>query len=159
MTTRIQSSRRICLKKKSLSTTSKLYVKRCYFMRLTIPHLFLKKYYRIHAPQNKSIVLKLRIVTPRKPNSARRPNVKVILSNNEYLIAHIPGSGHNLKRHSESLIRGGGARDLPGVGYTCIRGKYGLSGVVGISKRRSIYGVEQKKKKKMRRNLRKVFGL
>jgi small subunit ribosomal protein S12 len=103
--------------------------------------------------------MQLRIVTPRKPNSARRPNVYVILSNDKYLISHIPGKGHNLKKHSESLIRGGGARDLPGVGYSCVRGKYGLSGVLHKLRRRSIYGVKRPsfQIKKLRRKIREIF--
>jgi small subunit ribosomal protein S12 len=109
-------------------------------------------------PQKKGVVLKPRIVTPKKPNSARRPVVKVILSNKNYLVAHIPGIGHNLRKHSTVLIRGGGARDLPGVSYTCVRGAYDLAGVLNRNKRRSIYGIPTKEhlKKKLRRKFRQV---
>jgi len=102
--------------------------------------------------------MRARIVTPRKPNSARRPVAKVVLSNGKRVTAHIPGIGHNLRRHSEVLIRGGGARDLPGVRYTCVRGVYDLSGVLKKNRRRSIYGVEQPvaKKKKLRRKFRNL---
>ena len=109
-------------------------------------------------PQKKGTVFRARIVTPKKPNSAKRPAAKVILVSKLQLVAHIPGQGHNLRRFSKVLIRGGGARDLPGVYYTCIRGVYDLMGVNHKTKRRSIYGVEQKsfQKKKLRRRFRNL---
>ena len=79
------------------------------------------------SPQRKGIVLRLRIVTPRKPNSARRPVVKAKLTSKCKVLAHIPGSGHNLRRHSRVLICGVGARDLPVVNYSCLRGVYDFS--------------------------------
>jgi len=107
-------------------------------------------------PQVRGVVMRARIVTPKKPNSARRPVVKVVLVNKNRVTAHIPGIGHNLRRHSTVLIRGGGARDLPGVSYSCIRGVYDLAGVVNRTKRRSIYGIPLKEhlKKKVRRKFR-----
>ena len=107
-------------------------------------------------PQIKGVVLKVRITTPRKPNSARRPVVKVLLSNKKQRVAHIPGKGHNLRKHSEVLISGVGARDLPGVHFSCIRGVYDFSPVVGKLRRRSIYGVKRPDllKKKLRRRFR-----
>lgn len=107
-------------------------------------------------PQKKGIVIKTRIITPKKPNSARRPVVKIVLVNKKQTVAHIPGIGHNLRKHSNILIRGGGARDLPGVSYTCIRGVYDLSGVLNKQRRRSIYGVSipENKKLKLRRKFR-----
>lgn len=94
------------------------------------------------APQRKGIVLRLRICTPRKPNSARRPVVKAILSTHKKVLSHIPGSGHTLKRHSRTLIKGVGARDLPVVNYTCIRGVYDFEPLKGKKRRRSIYGLK-----------------
>jgi len=107
-------------------------------------------------PQKRGMVLKARIVTPKKPNSARRPVVKVSLINKRQTVAHIPGIGHNLRKHSNILIRGGGARDLPGVSYTCVRGVYDLNSVLNKTRRRSIYGVNipENKKKKLRRKFR-----
>lgn len=107
-------------------------------------------------PQKKGMVLKTRIVTPKKPNSARRPVAKISLVNKKQTVAHIPGIGHNLRKHSNTLIRGGGARDLPGVSYTCIRGVFDLSGVLNKQRRRSIYGVSipENKKKKLRKKFR-----
>lgn len=95
------------------------------------------------SPQRKGIVLRLRICTPRKPNSARRPVVKTKLSTKKKALAHIPGSGHNLRRHSRVLLSGVGARDLPVVNYTCIRGVYDFSPLYSKKCRRSIYGVKQ----------------
>jgi small subunit ribosomal protein S12 len=107
-------------------------------------------------PQKKGMVLKTRIVTPKKPNSARRPVAKIQLVNKKQTVAHIPGIGHNLRKHSNILIRGGGARDLPGVSYTCIRGVYDLNSVLNKQRRRSIYGVSipENKKLKLRRKFR-----
>ena len=101
--------------------------------------------------------MKVRITTPRKPNSARRPVVKILLSNKKQRVAHIPGTGHNLRKHSEVLISGVGARDLPGVHFSCIRGVYDFSPLYSKVRRRSIYGVKQpdSKKIKLRKKLRK----
>lgn len=93
------------------------------------------------APQKKGVVMRLRICTPRKPNSARRPVVKGTLSNLKKVLAHIPGAGHTLRRHSRFLINGNAARDLPVVNYTCIRGVYDFEPLSKKKKRRSIYGV------------------
>lgn len=107
-------------------------------------------------PQIKGVVVKVRITTPRKPNSARRPVAKVLLSNKKQRVSHIPGKGHNLRKHSEVLISGVGARDLPGVHFSCIRGVYDLSPVAGKIRRRSIYGVKKQdvSKKKLRKKFR-----
>lgn len=94
------------------------------------------------SPQRKGIVLRLRICTPRKPNSARRPVVKAMLSTQKKALSHIPGAGHTLKRHSRTLIKGVGARDLPVVNYTCIRGVYDFEPLYKKKHRRSIYGVK-----------------
>lgn len=93
------------------------------------------------SPQRKGIVLRLRICTPRKPNSARRPVVKAMLSTQKKALSHIPGAGHSLKRHSRTLIKGVGARDLPVVNYTCLRGVYDFEPLRGKRRRRSIYGL------------------
>ena len=87
--------------------------------------------------------MRLRICTPRKPNSARRPIVKAKLSSKFMVLSHIPGSGHNLRRHSRVLIAGVGARDLPVVNFTCLRGVYDFSPLFSKRRRRSIYGVRQ----------------
>lgn len=102
--------------------------------------------------------MKTRIATPKKPNSARRPVAKIVLVNKNKVTAHIPGVGHNLKRYASVLVVGGGARDLPGVRYTCVRGVYDLSGVQFKKNRRSVYGIKQieQYRKKIRRKFRQV---
>ncbi len=94
-------------------------------------------------PQKKGVVLRLRIVTPRKPNSARRPAVKLRLSTKKRALAHIPGSGHNLRKFSKVLVNGNAARDLPVVNYTCIRGVYDFAPLSHVKRRRSIYGLKR----------------
>lgn len=125
--------------------------------------IFKKKAYRrsprlLFCPQAKGVVRRPRIVTPRKPNSARRPVAKVYLNNNKRVTAHLPGIGHNIRPHSSVLVQGIGPRDLPGVKYTCIRGVYDFAGLYEKTKRRSIYGVriDPEKKKKIRRKFRIV---
>ena len=95
------------------------------------------------SPQRRALVIRLRVATPRKPNSARRPVVKVFASSKRKTIAHIPGIGHSLRRYSKVYISGVGARDLPGVNYSCIRGKLDFEGLRTKTKRRSIYGVKR----------------
>jgi small subunit ribosomal protein S12 len=132
-----------------LSTLQQIFKFRRFFKKKLNPILSNK-------PQMKGVVVKVRITTPRKPNSARRPVVKILLSNKKQRVAHIPGKGHNLRKHSEVLISGVGARDLPGVHFSCIRGVYDLSPVNGKVRRRSIYGVKKPDtlKKKLRRKFR-----
>lgn len=109
-------------------------------------------------PQKKGVVLRLRICTPRKPNSARRPVVKLKLSTKKKALAHIPGSGHNLRKFSKILINGNGARDLPVVNYTCIRGVYDFGALNNIKRRRSVYGLklDPTLKTHIKRKLRKL---
>lgn len=109
-------------------------------------------------PQKKGVVLRLRICTPRKPNSARRPAVKLKLSNKKKALAHIPGSGHNLRKFSKVLINGNAARDLPVVNYTCIRGVYDFAPLTNIKRRRSVYGLklDPTLKTHVKRKLRKL---
>jgi small subunit ribosomal protein S12 len=106
-------------------------------------------------PFVKGSVIKTLIITPKKPNSARRPVSKIILNNNYACLAHIPGIGHNLKKHCLVLIRTGGARDLPGVQFTCVRGVYDFLGLLNKTKRRSIYG--SKKSDDLKKKIRKKF--
>jgi small subunit ribosomal protein S12 len=78
-------------------------------------------------PQKKGVCLKLVIKKPKKPNSALRKLAKVKLSNGSIIYSYIPGIGHNLQEHGVVLVRGGRVKDLPGVKYKCIRGKYDLA--------------------------------
>nr|YP_009118098.1 ribosomal protein S12 [Malawimonas californiana]AJF22879.1 ribosomal protein S12 [Malawimonas californiana] len=96
-------------------------------------------------PQRKGVCLKVTTTTPRKPNSAIRKIAKVKLTSGKTIIAYIPGEGHNLQQHSTVLIKGGIVKDLPGVRYRIIRGKYDLQGVKDRKKSRSKYGVKRNK--------------
>ena len=94
-------------------------------------------------PQTKGIVTRVVTMTPKKPNSAIRHVAKVDLTNGLRLTARLPGKGYICGKYSRVLVEGGRANDLPGVGYTTIRGVYDFSPVVGKSKRRSVYGVSR----------------
>ena len=105
-------------------------------------------------PQVRGTVMRARIVTPRKPNSAKRPVAKVILVNKKRVTAHIPGIGHTIRRYSKVMICGVGARDLPGVRYSLIRGIMDFHGLTKKKRRRSIYGAPQPETiKKIRRKI------
>lgn len=86
-------------------------------------------------------------MTPKKPNSALRKVARVRLSNKMEVTAYIQGIGHNLAEHSIVLVRGGRVKDLPGVKYHIVRGKYDTAGVVGRKSSRSKYGTKLEKKK------------
>jgi small subunit ribosomal protein S12 len=75
-------------------------------------------------PMKRGVCVKVNTMAPRKPNSAIRKIARVRLTNGEILTAYIPGRGHNLQEHSVVLVRGGRVKDLPGVRYHLIRGKY-----------------------------------
>lgn len=92
------------------------------------------------SPFKRGVVLLVRTMTPRKPNSALRKVARVRLSNKQEVTAYIPGEGHELAEHSIVLVRGGRVKDLPGVRYKVVRGKFDTTGVVGRKKGRSRYG-------------------
>lgn len=91
-------------------------------------------------PQKAGVVQKVFITTPRKPNSAKRKTAKVRLSNNRRIIVFLHGIGHNLSVHSEVIVCGGGAKDLPGVNYKCVRGKKDFGRLIKRRNGRSKYG-------------------
>lgn len=95
-------------------------------------------------PYRQGTITQLRIKTPRKPNSARRQVLKLLIHPRKKTVSSLIGRGHTLKKHSHVLIKGGGARDLPGVYTQAIRGKYDFKGVYTKKKRRSIYGISKK---------------
>ena len=97
-------------------------------------------------PNKKIIIKRIRITTPRKPNSARRKTVKGFYKFGKVVQAYIPGGVHQLKQYSQILIHGNGARDLPGIYVNGIRGKFDLKGVLHKKRRRSLYGVPKLKK-------------
>ncbi len=91
-------------------------------------------------PQKRGVCVLVKTMTPKKPNSALRKVARVRLSNRQEVTAYIQGEGHNLAEHSIVLIRGGRVKDLPGVKYHIVRGKYDCSGVEDRKTSRSKYG-------------------
>ncbi|MPN40715.1 30S ribosomal protein S12 [bioreactor metagenome] len=85
----------------------------------------------------------VKTMTPKKPHSALRKICKVKLSNRNLVTAYIPGIGHNLAEHSIISIRGGRVRDLPGVRYHVVRGKFDAGSVEGRLQSRSKYGAKK----------------
>ncbi len=97
-------------------------------------------------PQKRGVCTVVKTMTPKKPNSALRKIARVRLSNKQEVTAYIMGEGHNLAEHSIVLIRGGRVKDLPGVKYHIVRGKYDAQGVANRKTSRSKYGVKRPKK-------------
>jgi small subunit ribosomal protein S12 len=91
-------------------------------------------------PQVKGIVSKVTTMSPKKPNSASRHIAKVKLTNEIPVTTRLPGIGYICSKYNRVLVHGGRANDLPGVGYTLIRGALDFSPVIFKKKRRSIYG-------------------
>lgn len=102
-----------------------------------------RKFSEISSPFKRGVVVSVRTMTPRKPNSALRKVARVRFSNKQEVTAYIPGEGHELAEHSIVLVRGGRVKDLPGVKYTIVRGKYDTTGVVGRLTSRSRYGTKK----------------
>ena len=99
-----------------------------------------------YSPQRKGVCVRIFTTSPKKPNSAVRKISRVRLSDGLIVTAAIPGHGHNLQKHSVVLIRGGRTRDVPGVRYKLIRGKYDLDTKEHIDRKnaRSKYGIKKK---------------
>ena len=102
-----------------------------------------RKFGELSSPFKRGVVLAVRTMTPKKPNSALRKVARVRLSNKQEVTAYIPGEGHELAEHSIVLVRGGRVKDLPGVKYQVIRGKYDTTGVAGRQTGRSRYGTKK----------------
>lgn len=94
-------------------------------------------------PQQKGIVTKVTTMSPKKPNSAVRHIAKVNLTNSLKVTARIPGSGYLCSKYNRVLVHGGRANDLPGVGYTVVRGVYDFIPMISKRRRRSIYGTSR----------------
>lgn len=94
-----------------------------------------------NAPQRKGLVVKLTIITPKKPNSALRHVAKInIYKTVRHAFARLPGIGSLPSKYNRVLARGGRANDLPTVKLTLIRGVYDFQGLFGKKRRRSLYG-------------------
>ena len=96
-------------------------------------------------PQKRGVCVRVFTRTPKKPNSAIRKVARIKLTNNINVTAYIPGEGHNLQEYSTVLMRGGRVKDLPGVKYHLIRGKFDFLGVKDRKTSRSKYGTKKPK--------------
>lgn len=97
------------------------------------------------APFKRGVVLQVKTMNPKKPNSAIRKVARVKLSNKREITAYIPGEGHRLQEHSVVMVKAGKIQDLIGVKYTIVRGAYDLPGVSNRKSSRSIYGTKKPK--------------
>lgn len=97
---------------------------------------------QICAPFKRGVVTLVKTMTPKKPNSALRKVARVRLSNKQEVTAYIPGIGHSLTEHAIVMVRGGRVKDLPGVKYHIVRGKFDMTAVVGRKQGRSRYGAK-----------------
>ena len=95
------------------------------------------------SPQRRGVCVRVYTTTPKKPNSALRKVARVRLTSGYEVTSYIPGIGHNLQEHSVVLVRGGRVKDLPGVKYHIVRGKFDLQGVEGRKSSRSKYGAKK----------------
>ena len=95
------------------------------------------------APQKRGVCLRLYILTPKKPNSAKRQVARIGLCSKKKVTAYIPGKGHTLQKFSTVLVRGGKTQDLPGVKYKIVRGVLDLDGILARRKSRSKYGTKK----------------
>lgn len=101
------------------------------------------RYVSYPSGQKRGVCVIVKTMTPRKPNSALRKVARVRLSNKQEITAYIPGIGHELAEHSVVLVRGGRVKDLPGVKYHIIRGKFDTTGVSNRKQGRSLYGTKK----------------
>jgi len=103
------------------------------------------------APFRRGLIYKLAVMSPRKPNSARRTFAKIrIIINKKRVFAKIPGIGeHFLQPHNVVLVRGHGPKDSPGINYNLVRGLYDFHKLetFGRQNRRSKFGVKNLKLK------------
>ena len=98
-------------------------------------------------PQKKGTCFRVFTRTPKKPNSGVRKVARIRLTNRKRITGYIPGIGHSLTEHSVVLVRGGRVKDLPGVKYHLIRGKYDFDTKTLLfrANARSKYGVKKRK--------------
>src|SRR5487761_2710723 len=100
-------------------------------------------YKTVSSPHKRGVVTLVKTMTPKKPNSALRKVARVKLSNGTEVTGYIMGIGHSLSEHGIVLVKGGRVRDLPGVKYHAVRGKFDLLGVENRKTSRSIYGTKR----------------
>lgn len=93
-------------------------------------------------PQKKGICARVGWLAPKKPNSARRKVAWVTLTSSQKgLICGIPGEFSQLSQYGVVLVRGGRTKDVPGLRYKIIRGKFDANSVAMRARGRSKVGV------------------
>lgn len=104
-------------------------------------------------PQKKGTCIKAFKTTPRKPNSALRKVAFIHFRHWKWnVLVYVPGDRtkandkHPLQRFSVVLVRGGRVKDIPGLKYTAICGKFDLPSLELRNNARSKFGVRKKKK-------------
>jgi len=102
-----------------------------------------RRYNKTNNPLKRGVCTIVKTMTPKKPNSALRKVARVRLSNKMEVTAYIQGVGHNLAEHSIVLVKGGRVKDLPGVKYHIVRGKFDAAGVEKRTSSRSKYGTKR----------------
>jgi small subunit ribosomal protein S12 len=100
----------------------------------------------VHCPQKRGVCKRVYTDSPKKPNSAKRKVARVALSTGQIITAYIPGETHNLQNYSAVLVRGGRVKDMPGVNYKIIRGKFDCQSLNLRKQGRSKYGTKSQKK-------------
>lgn len=98
------------------------------------------------SPYRRGIIYKITTMTPRKPNSAKRRIAKVrLVFNQKRVFASVPGKGDNLHEYSTVMLRGGSAKDLPGVNYALMRGLLDFAPTEAFQRmaRRSKFGIKR----------------
>ena len=102
-----------------------------------------RRYGKTNNPLKRGVCTVVKTMTPKKHNSALRKVARVRLSNKMEVTAYIQGVGHNLAEHSIVLVKGGRVKDLPGVKYHIVRGKFDAAGVEKRTSSRSKYGTKK----------------
>ena len=105
------------------------------------------------APFRCGVVIYVKVISPKKPNSANRCICRVRLTTGKEVNCYIPGERNTIKEHSTVLVRGGKVKDLPGVKYHIVRGSHDADSAIGPSwtndKKRNVsrskYGVKKPK--------------
>lgn len=102
-------------------------------------------------PQRKAVCHWAFFMDPKKPNSANRHVARAGVLGTKYLriAAFIPGGLHTVQRFSRVLLMGGKVRDLPGVNYKVVRGKYDCARTRDRKRKRSKYSNVRKRKIKV----------
>ncbi len=95
------------------------------------------------APQRRGRVQRVIMITPRKPNSAKRKATKLLLSTGRFAIAKLAGSGYLPHKFAVVLIRGKGFKDTPNAKYTAIRGALECLPLFNRNSRRSTFGIKR----------------